>query len=74
MNCARSIHRAPWPSRQIIEDGDLVALIEQQFSANAADVSGAADDQNFHAPQRFGSSSLSKQSSNWWRQLLAFLF
>ena len=33
---------------QIVEDDDFVAFIEQQLDANAPDVAGPADDENFH--------------------------
>src|SRR5438270_9956887 len=33
---------------KIVEDGDCVSLIEKQLGANAADVAGAADDENLH--------------------------
>jgi hypothetical protein len=33
---------------QVIENGDLVLLIEQHLRANAADITGAADNENFH--------------------------
>ena len=33
---------------QIVKDGDLVLLIEQHLRANAANVTGAAHDENFH--------------------------
>jgi len=36
------------PLAQVIENCDLVALIEQYLRANAADVTSAADDENFH--------------------------
>ena len=42
------IDRLATPFAQIIEDGDVVALIEQQLGANAADVTGTSDDQDFH--------------------------
>ncbi len=35
---------------KIIEDRNLVALIEKQFCADAADITGPANDENFHAP------------------------
>ena len=34
---------------KIIEDRNLVALIKKQFCADAADISGPANDENFHA-------------------------
>ena len=34
---------------KIIEDYNLVALIKKQFCADAADISGPANDENFHA-------------------------
>ena len=33
---------------QVVEDGDLVAFIEQQLDADAADVARPADDEDFH--------------------------
>src|SRR5947208_13912475 len=33
---------------KIVEDSDRVSLIEKQLGANAADVAGAADDENLH--------------------------
>ena len=33
---------------QVIENGDVVLLIEQNLRANATDVTGAADNENFH--------------------------
>src|SRR4029077_12833612 len=44
----------PWINRvamsltQVIKNGDVVLLIEQHLRANAADVTGAADNENFH--------------------------
>ena len=38
---------------QIIEDSDFVALIQKQLRADAADIAGAADDEDFHAA-KFG--------------------
>jgi hypothetical protein len=35
---------------QVIEDRNLVALIKKQFCADAADITGPADDENFHTP------------------------
>src|SRR5260370_11027132 len=34
---------------KIIEDCGFMAFIEKQFGANAPDITGAADDENFHA-------------------------
>ena len=34
--------------RQIVEDDDIVAFIEQELDANAPDVARSADDKNFH--------------------------
>jgi hypothetical protein len=42
------IDGTPMSFRKIIEDGNGVAFIEEQFGANAADVSCSADDKNFH--------------------------
>ena len=33
---------------QVVEDADGMALIEQQFGADAADVACSADNENFH--------------------------
>jgi hypothetical protein len=33
---------------QVIENGDVVLLIEQHLRANATDVTGATDNENFH--------------------------
>jgi hypothetical protein len=35
---------------KIIEDRNFVALIKKQFCADAADITGPANDENFHAP------------------------
>jgi len=35
---------------KIIKDRNLVALIKKQFCADAADITGPANDENFHAP------------------------
>ena len=45
--CAR-IYRATMSLGQVVEYTDPVALIEQQFGADAADVACSADDENFH--------------------------
>jgi len=37
---------------QIIEDSSFMAFIEKQLCANAPDVTGAANDENFH-PAKF---------------------
>ena len=47
-NSAR-IDRGAMPFGQVIEDRDLVAFVEKQLGADAADVTGAADDKNLHA-------------------------
>src|SRR5438552_3426569 len=39
---------------QIIKDRDFVAFIEQLFRANAADVTRAANEENFHPPGKCG--------------------
>src|SRR5256885_6957419 len=36
---------------QIIKDRDGVTFIEQKLGADASDVAGATDNENFHAPQ-----------------------
>jgi hypothetical protein len=45
---------APVAFSQIIEDGYFVALIQQQLGANAPDVTGAANNENSHAPGKCG--------------------
>jgi hypothetical protein len=35
---------------KIIEDRNLVALIKKQLCADAANITGPANDENFHAP------------------------
>jgi hypothetical protein len=37
---------------EIIEDGSLMAFVKKQFCANAPDITGAANDENFH-PAKF---------------------
>ncbi len=44
------IDRAPVAFRQIVKDGDLMALVYEQLRADAADVTSAADNQDFHRP------------------------
>jgi hypothetical protein len=43
------IHSVAMAFAKIIEDGSLMAFIEKQFGANAPDITGAANDENFHA-------------------------
>jgi hypothetical protein len=43
---------------QIIEDSCFVALIQQQLSANASDVTRAADNENSHAPGKCGATGI----------------
>src|SRR5207302_7426790 len=43
------INRAAMSFGEIIEDGELVPLIEQLLRANAPDIAGASDDENFHS-------------------------
>ena len=64
MNCARSIHSAPMTFGQIIENGDGVAFVEQKLRANAADVTGPADDENFHPPDTGSVSSSPSKLNN----------
>ena len=45
--CAR-IDRATMSLGQVVEYANGVALVEQQFGADAADVTCSADDENFH--------------------------
>ena len=35
---------------QVIENGNFVALIKKQLCADAADITGPANNENFHAP------------------------
>jgi len=42
------INRASVSLRQVVEYSDGVALVEQQFGADAADVACSADNENFH--------------------------
>jgi len=46
--CAR-VHGAAMAFAKIIEDGSLIAFIKKQFCTDAPDISGAANDENFHA-------------------------
>src|SRR5213594_1379869 len=48
------IDRAVMTFAQIIKDRDFVAFIEQLFRANAADVTRAANKENFHPPGNCG--------------------
>ena len=48
------IDSAPVAFGQIIEDGYFVALIQQQLGANAPDVTGTANNEDFHAPGKCG--------------------
>jgi hypothetical protein len=41
---------------QIIKDRDFVAFIQQLFRANAANVTRAANEENFHPPGKCGAS------------------
>jgi len=43
------INGAAMAFAEIIKDADLMALIEKQLGANAADVTSAADNENFHS-------------------------
>jgi hypothetical protein len=38
----------PVPLSQVVENGDLVACIEELFHANTSDVAGSASDKNVH--------------------------
>ena len=57
------IDRAAMPFAQIIEDADFVALVEQQFRANASDVTRAADHENLHARENAPISERMSKSS-----------
>jgi hypothetical protein len=46
------IHCATMAFSEIIEDSHFVAFIEEQFGANAADITGAANDEDLH-PAKF---------------------
>jgi hypothetical protein len=46
------VHCAAMAFAEIIEDRSLVAFIEKQFRANAPDITGTANDENFH-PAKF---------------------
>src|SRR6266705_6384067 len=43
------IHRATMAFCKVIEDRSFMAFIEKQLCANAPDITGAANDENFHA-------------------------
>jgi hypothetical protein len=43
------VHCASMAFAKIIEDCGFMAFIEKQFGANAPDITGAANDENFHA-------------------------
>src|SRR6476469_1224302 len=45
--CPR-IDRRPMSFRQIVENGDGMSLVEEQLRADASDIAGAANDENFH--------------------------
>ena len=45
------VERAAMAFAQIIKDRDGVTFIEQKLGADASDVAGATDNENFHAPQ-----------------------
>src|SRR4029077_19952960 len=42
------VHGASMALAKIIEDRSLMAFVEKYFRANAADITGAANDENFH--------------------------
>ena len=48
------IHRAAMAFAKIIENRNLMAFIKKQFCADAPDISGAANDENFHALGKCG--------------------
>src|SRR2546430_15675680 len=43
------IERGAMAFAQVIENGNAVALVEQQLSANASDIAGPTDNENFHS-------------------------
>ena len=56
------VNRATMTFRQIVEDNDIVAFIEQELDANAPDISRSADDKDFHPRKVRRTSPLSKES------------
>ena len=56
------VNRATMTFRQIVEDNDIVAFIEQELDANAPDVSRSADDKDFHPRKVRRTLPLSKES------------
>ena len=50
--------------RQVVENGDGVAFVEQKLRANTSDVSGPADDENFHPPDTGSVSSSPSKLNN----------
>jgi hypothetical protein len=42
------VHSATMAFCQVIEDCSLMAFVKKQFCANAPDITGAANDENFH--------------------------
>ncbi len=56
------VDRKPMAFGQIVEDGNLMAFIEEQLHADASDVSSPADDKDFHPRKVRRASALSKES------------
>jgi hypothetical protein len=50
--CRSRIHCATMTFCKIVEDNSFMAFIEKQLRANAPDITGAANDENFH-PAKF---------------------
>jgi hypothetical protein len=48
------VHGAAMAFAKIIEDGGLMAFIKKQFRTDAPDISGTANDENFHALGKCG--------------------
>jgi hypothetical protein len=48
--------------RQIVEDNNVVAFIEEELDANAPDISRSADDKDFHPRKVRRTLPLSKES------------
>ena len=48
------VHGAAMAFAKIIENRNLVAFIKKQFCTDAPDISGAANDENFHALGKCG--------------------
>src|ERR1700682_3390065 len=59
------IKRATMAFTQIIENGDAVAFVEQQLGANAPDVTGATDNENFHSRENRRPAPLINPKCGW---------